>query len=139
MARLVGQDRARGLGLRLLLDTNALLWWLTRPRVLNRHAHAAIADPTNAVFVSPVSLYEIGFKTSAGKLRQRIDVLAELAEVGFAQLPLTWQHAHAAGALPLHHRDPFDRMLVAQAKIEGLTLVTRDQRLEDYQVALLPA
>jgi PIN domain nuclease of toxin-antitoxin system len=136
----VGEDRARReLGLRLLLDTNAVLWALTAPSTLSKPAARALRDPANEVFVSPVSLYEIGFKIAAGKLKQRVDLVAELAKVGFAQLPLTWQHAHAAGSLPLHHRDPWDRLLVAQAQLEGLMIVTRDRVFEDYGVPLLAA
>lgn len=136
---MVGDALQRGVGLKLLLDTHAVYWWLSRPQTLEREAYAAIEDPANEVFVSSASVYEITFKVAVGKLRVAADIVGELANVGFAQLPLMWRHAYAAGSLPLHHRDPFDRLLVAQAQIEGLTIVTRDQAFADYHVALLTA
>jgi PIN domain nuclease of toxin-antitoxin system len=135
----VGKGLDRGLGLRLLLDTHAVYWVLTEPERLSQQAAGAIPDPTNDVFVSAASVYEMTFKIAIGKLKLGADVAAELTRVGFAQLPLTGQHAYAAGSLPLHHRDPWDRILIAQAQVEGLTIVTRDPAFEDYQVATLPA
>ncbi len=89
--------------------------------------------------MSPVSIYESTFKVAIRKLDVDVDVAAEAERVGFAPLPLTWEHARVAGELPLHHRDPFVRMLVAQARVEGLTLVTRDERLGRYGVSILAA
>jgi PIN domain nuclease of toxin-antitoxin system len=90
--------------------------------------------------VSSVSVWEAAIKRALGKLRaDPADLRAELDLAGFGQLPVTWEHGLAAGALPRHHRDPFDRMLIAQAQLEGLTLVTTDQALAAYDVALLPA
>ena len=90
--------------------------------------------------VSAVSLFEISLKKNLGKIRPPVeDVVGELDRRGFVPLDVTPQAAWAAGALPLHHRDPFDRLLVAQAQLEGLTIVTRDPAISRYQVAVLPA
>jgi PIN domain nuclease of toxin-antitoxin system len=123
---------------RLLLDTHALLWWLDDDARLDRAAADAIAE-AEFVAVSAASAWEIGIKQSIGKLAGPDDLRAELATNGFAELPVSVTHALAAGALPPHHSDPFDRMLVAQARLEGLTLVTRDDRLADYGIAHLRA
>lgn len=123
--------------MRLLLDTHTLLWALDRPRVLSRDARAAIADPANDVAVSAVSVWELSLK--ARKLDARPNLSAELARFGFAPLAITWDHAAEVAALPLHHRDPFDRLLIAQARVEGLRIVTRDQAFEPYGVPLLSA
>lgn len=90
--------------------------------------------------VSAISLFEISLKRNLGKLRPPLeDVVGELTRRGFEPLDVTSEQAWAAGALPLHHRDPFDRLLVAQAQLEGLTIVTRDPAISRYQVAVLPA
>jgi len=89
--------------------------------------------------VSPVSPWEIEIKRSRGTLRAPNDLPNQLERAGFVPLPITIAHGLAAGALPLHHRDPFDRMLVAQAQLEGMTIVTRDRDIARYQVAILPA
>ncbi len=90
--------------------------------------------------VSAISLFEISLKQNLGKIQTPVeDVVGELDRRGFAPLDVTAQHAWAAGALPLHHRDPFDRLLVAQAQLEGLTIVTRDAAITRYQVAVLVA
>jgi PIN domain nuclease of toxin-antitoxin system len=89
--------------------------------------------------VSAVSPWEIEIKRATGKLKAPHDLPKRLRELGFAPLSITVEHGVAAGMLPLHHRDPFDRMLIAQAQLEGLTIVTRDPRFDPYGVALLPA
>jgi PIN domain nuclease of toxin-antitoxin system len=123
---------------KLLLDTHALLWWLDADARLDQSAADAIAG-AEYVAVSAASAWEIGIKQAVGKLRGPDDLSAELATNGFTELPVTVAHALAAGALPPHHSDPFDRMLVAQSRLEGLTLVTRDDRLADYGIAHLRA
>ena len=100
---------------------------------------ARLEDPKNDVFVSAVSPWEIEIKRQARRLEAPNEVLDEIEEAGFVLVPISARHAVAAGRLPLHHRDPFDRMLVAQAQLEGLTLVTRDTAFTRYQVAILPA
>jgi PIN domain nuclease of toxin-antitoxin system len=123
---------------RLLLDTHALLWWLDDDARLEKSAVDAIAG-AELVAVSAASAWEIGLKQAIGKLRGPDDLSAELATNGFTELPVTVAHALAAGALPPHHSDPFDRMLVAQSQLEGLTLVTRDDHLGAYGIAHLRA
>jgi len=125
---------------RLLLDTHALLWWLEEHPALSHVAYAAIADPETTVAVSAASLWEISTKQNLGELRPPVDdVVGSLAANRLEALAITPEHAWAAQQLPLHHRDPFDRILVAQAQLEGLTIVTRDSKIARYQVAILPA
>ena len=122
--------------MRLLLDTHALLWWLAGEG-LSAPARDAIADPANLAAVSAASAWEISIKKALGKLTAPDDLENQLAAGGFDQLEITIAHAIAAGELPRHHDDPFDRTLIAQAFAENLTIVTHDKRFEDYGVALL--
>ena len=124
--------------MRLLLDTHALLWWLDDDARLDPSAADAIAD-ADVVAVSAASAWEIAIKQAIGKLTGPEDLSAQLSTNGFTELPVTVAHALAAGALPPHHSDPFDRMLVAQSLLEGLVVVTRDERLADYGIAHLRA
>lgn len=125
--------------MRLLLDTNALIWALLDDPSLTREARSAIGKKGNEAVVSAASVWEISIKQRAGKLVPAVDdVVADLAR-RFTMLPIMPEHAWAAGQLPLHHRDPFDRILIAQAQLEGLTIVTRDPKIARYQVAILPA
>lgn len=124
---------------RFLLDTHALLWWMAEPQRLDGRAHEAIADPSNEVFVSSISAWEITVKHALGKLQAPDNLEASIKKQGFTPLALTFRHAEQAGALPPHHGDPFDRMLVAQAQIEGLTVVTRDRHISRYDVLTMPA
>jgi len=123
----------------LLLDTNALIWTLTKPDRLAKAAREAIRDEGNRIFVSVVSPWEMAIKESQGGLRCPDDLETQLERMRFALLPVSVQHATAIGSLPRHHGDPFDRMLIAQAQIEGLTIVTSDRQIQRYQVALMPA
>ena len=123
----------------LLLDTHVLLWALDSPERLDDRARDAIRDPRNRVVVSSASAWEISIKTALGKLRFDGDLTAVLKAVGFDPLAIDVEHALAAGALPPVHRDPFDRMLVAQARAEGLTVVTRDDVFDGYDVPTLRA
>jgi PIN domain nuclease of toxin-antitoxin system len=115
-----------------------LLWWLEGER-LRDAAQAAIADPDNAVSVSAASMWEISVKHGLGRVGLPPDFVEQVAETSFAPLAITAAHGWRAGQLPRHHSDPFDRMLVAQAQEEGLTIVTRDPDLARYTVALLAA
>ncbi|HUJ06299.1 MAG TPA: type II toxin-antitoxin system VapC family toxin [Streptosporangiaceae bacterium] len=124
--------------MRLLLDTHALLWWLA-DEGLNPQAREAIADPDNLVAVSAASAWEISIKQALGKLTAPDDLEQQLQAGGFTALPISIAHGIAAGRLPRHHEDPFDRVLIAQAMAEGMTIVTRDKRFDNYAVALLPA
>ena len=125
--------------MRLLLDTAPLLWWLGDDPKLGAAARAAIAAPENEVYVSAASAWEISVKRASGKLVAPFDLLTALERNYFAELPIDLVHAVAAGELPPHHKDPFDRMLVAQSQIEGLTLVAVDAEIEKYGVRLVPA
>src|ERR1035438_6959601 len=102
--------------MRLLLDTHILLWWLANNPSLSVRARELIADPDNAVFVSAVSLWEIRLKQSLGKLQLPADFEERLAGESFESLPLLAAHAREVATLPWHHRDPFDRLLIAQAR-----------------------
>lgn len=121
----------------LLLDTHALLWWLADDGRLGVVAREAIADGDNLVSVSAVSAWEISIKKALGKLQAPDDLPGAIAECDLQPLSITLQHATLAGALPRHHDDPFDRMLVAQAIHEGLTIVTADQVFAAYGVGVL--
>ena len=123
----------------LLLDTQALLWWLRDDRRLSRAARAGIADPETDVYVSAVTAWEISIKRALGKLSAPDDLADQVRIGGFGELPVTIADGLLAGALPRHHDDPFDRMLVAQAERHGLTVVTRDPSFAQYGVAVLDA
>ncbi len=124
--------------MRLLLDTHAFLWWLADIK-LSTLARDAIAEPDNEVLVSAASAWEISIKQALGKLNAPRDVADRIRINRFTALPISVAHALVAGALPPHHRDPFDRMLVSQALHEGLTVVTRDARFAAYGVPILAA
>lgn len=123
--------------MKLLLDTQILLWWLGRPKALSSEARSLIAAPENTVFVSAVSLWEIWLKVSLGKLQVPVNFEQRLAREPFDALPLTASQARRVASLPWHHRDPFDRMLLAQALSEGLRLLTADEALTAYGDAAL--
>jgi PIN domain nuclease of toxin-antitoxin system len=123
--------------MKLLLDTQVYLWWiLDDRRRLNAETRKLIASPGNQVYVSAASIWEIAIKRSIGKIDCAVNVADEIEKNDFRALSITVEHAHAAGNLPPHHRDPFDRMLVAQSLAEGLKLVTADFILRDYKIAL---
>ena len=123
--------------MRLLLDTHVLLWWLADDPGLGEEARAGISAPDSAVYVSAATVWEISIKRALGKLEAPSDLLRQIELSRFEPLSMSAAHAHAAGALPRHHDDPFDRMLVAQAISEGLTLLTRDPRMVLYGVGVL--
>jgi PIN domain nuclease of toxin-antitoxin system len=123
---------------RLLLDTHALLWWLDGDRRLSLKARRAIASQSNSLFVSAVSAWEITTKARLGKLPGATDVAADVAACvasqGFLSLDVTILHAQRAGRLPGVHRDPFDRMLIAQSQIEDIALVSDDEAFDKFEV-----
>jgi PIN domain nuclease of toxin-antitoxin system len=127
--------------LRLLLDTHAFIWWLAGDSTLSRAARAAIRDEGNEIFISAASAWEIATKHRIGKLPDAAalaaDVASAVAAQGFAELPMTVRHSQVAGSLTGPHKDPFDRMLIAQAGLETMTLVSRDAIFDAYSIRRL--
>jgi PIN domain nuclease of toxin-antitoxin system len=123
----------------LLLDANAVLWWLADDPTLSRQARSAIADPGNDIQVSAGSVWEIQLKRAIGKLTAPDGIVSAVESVGFVGLPITLGDAEDAGLLPPHHRDPFDRMLVAQAHRLDAVIATRDSVFAAYGVETLTA
>jgi PIN domain nuclease of toxin-antitoxin system len=124
--------------MQFLLDTNALIWWLEDPNKLSSHARIAIENPINSVICSAISAVEIAIKLSTGKLSLEADWEAGAQASQFAFISFTHAHARHFLALPALHKDPFDRMLVAQALELKATLITADKKLADYGVQVLP-
>ena len=118
--------------MKFLLDTHLLLWWLSNSRLLPAQARQLIGDPDNTIFVSAVSVWEVWLKSSMGKLRVPSSFAQKLAGEPFQSLPLRAEHTPAVAMLEWHHRDPFDRMLIAQARSENLILLTADSALGAY-------
>ncbi len=120
-----------------LADTHALLWWLADDPRLSPRAREVIATGDVPIHFSAASVWEAEIKTAIGKLAVGDDLLGALEADGFLELPMTARHAIDAARLPPLHRDPFDRMLVAQARLEGLEIITSDQKIADYGAAVL--
>ena len=123
----------------LLLDAHALLWWLADDPTLDRQAFGAIQDPLNDVLVSAATIWEIEIKRALGKLEAPDGIVQAADRAGIDIVPITGADAETAGRLPAHHRDRFDRMLVAQAGRIGAVLVSRDPAFGAYEVSVLPA
>ncbi len=127
--------------MKLLLDTQCWLWWFAQPERLNEEAIAHIADETNALWLSVASIWEMGIKVAIGKLPlpEPIDsyIPSRMVLLNMRSLEITASHALQASMLPLHHRDPFDRMLVAQAQMEDMMLVSADPMFRLYNVSML--
>ncbi len=125
----------------LLLDTHAFLWWLAGDDSLSAAARTAIADEGNGIFISAASAWEITVKHRIGKLPGVAAIVADIVgtvvDQGFTGLPISLRHGQVAGALPGPHRDPFDRMLIAQAMLENLVLVSNEENFDAYGVARL--
>ena len=122
--------------MKLLLDTQCWLWWFAQPERLSEEKIAHIADEANELWFSVASIWEIGIKVAIGKLPlpEPIDsyISTRIVQLDMRSLEITAGHALRAAALPLHHRDPFDRMLIAQAQMEGMTLVSADPIFKQY-------
>ncbi|MEX0879587.1 MAG: type II toxin-antitoxin system VapC family toxin [Thermoanaerobaculia bacterium] len=126
--------------MRLLLDTHAFVWWLQDSPRLGHGARRAVADTRSLIHVSAASIWELAIKSALGKVNVgRAAIPAEITANGFIELSIRAAHAWRASSLPRHHDDPFDRMLVAQAQLEDLTLVTHDSVFEKYEVPVLSA
>lgn len=123
----------------LLLDAHALLWWLAGDPQLDVQASRSIADPASDVLVSAATVWEIEVKRVAGRLRAPTELLDAIRETGMDTLPITAPDAVSAAGLPMHHGDPFDRMLVAQAQRLDAFIVSRDREVAAYDVQVLPA
>jgi PIN domain nuclease of toxin-antitoxin system len=123
----------------LLLDTHIFLWWLDDPLKLSQEAATAIRNPDNLVYVSAATIWEISIKQALGKIDAPSDFNEVMKSCQFEALPICHEHAQSVRNLPLFHRDPFDRMLVSQAIIKNLTLVTRDSIIIKYAVPHLLA
>ena len=123
--------------MRLLLDTHAALWWLRGDRRFGQTAADRLADPANEVLLSAVVLWEVAIKRSLGKIKVTEDYASILLASGAQPLPITLDHAAAVERLPWHHRDPFDRILIAQALVERAALVSRDDALRPYGVTVV--
>ena len=124
----------------LLLDTHVLLWWLDAPtKLLSEQALTAIRNPDNQIVVSVVSAWEIAIKKALGKLESPDNLKEVIANAKFELMSIDYEHVWQVKDLPSHHRDPFDRLLVSQATVENLTLVTRDPKLQAYNVPILEA
>ena len=127
--------------MRALLDTHAFLWWIVGDERLSDSASRAIADRRNEIFVSAASIWEIAIKGRLGRLSIPGDpgafIGGQIVENSFRGLPIVAGHALRVWDLPDHHQDPFDRLLVAQAQVEGLTLVSRDRQVARYEVEVL--
>ena len=123
--------------MKLLLDTHILLWWLTQDRKLSQTEVTIISDPDNLIFVSAATAWEIAVKKMIGKLAAPDDLSAALAANDFFELPISIEHTQKLYQLPLHHHDPFDRMLIVQAMSEDLTLMTRDAKIALYGIKII--
>ena len=123
--------------MRILLDTHVLIWW-DAGRKLSPDAVAAIAD-ADEVFVSVAAAWEVAIKASLGKISTKRSIATATAESGFLELPIAFTHAEQVRRLPRRHRDPFDRMMIAQAQVEGLVIVTSDREFSAYDVPLIVA
>lgn len=121
----------------ILIDTHILLWWLADDKSLKKKARSQISDIDNLIFVSAATVWEISIKKSLGKLNAPDDLDMVLANNTMESLPIDFVHANLAGRLPKLHVDPFDRMLVAQAKIENLQIMTHDKRISEYDVSVM--
>jgi PIN domain nuclease of toxin-antitoxin system len=124
---------------KILLDTHVLLWWLADDPQLGEPERDVIATPENLIAFSAASIWEIRIKQAVGKLDLPADFADVLARQAFEPLAVTVAHAHALHGLPMLHRDPFDRLLIAQARVEGMTILTRDNVIAQYDVLTLPA
>ena len=125
--------------MRLLLDSHVFVWWALTPERLESTALTAIENAANEVYFSVASAWELAIKAAMKRVELPTGIEGALDERGVEKLGISFSHAAHAGNLPRHHRDPFDRMLIAQAQSEGLTLVTRDQAFSAYEVPILKA
>lgn len=122
---------------RILLDTHAIIWWLAEPELLSKKQFDIISEPSSQVFISAASIWEIRIKESIGKIEVPQNFLDLIKDEGFQFLAINESHADYVSSLPLIHKDPFDRIIIAQAKLEKLSLVTSDKSFEGYEVEII--
>lgn len=122
--------------MRLLLDTHILIWAVLDDPSLSARHREALTAPDVEIFISAVSVWEVAIKRALGKLSVPVELFDEARNAGCRPLELSWEHARAVETLPSHHADPFDRMLIAQAQLEGLTLLSSDKQFTAYDVNL---
>jgi PIN domain nuclease of toxin-antitoxin system len=131
---------ARTQSVKLLIDTNVIIWWMADDPALGRRARALLSDPSSIIFASLVSIWEITMKWRVGKLPAPGSTHAEfLTDEGATLLDITTAHFDALEALPQHHKDPFDHLLIAQAQVEGARILTSDREMTQYGVPCFPA
>ncbi|HEX9961981.1 MAG TPA: type II toxin-antitoxin system VapC family toxin [Pyrinomonadaceae bacterium] len=126
--------------MRLLIDTHILIWFLEGAKLLSKSRRQIIAEPQNDIFVSIASLWEIAIKISLGKLiltKPLADVIKQIAVEDIEVLPIAPEHALQVSVLPFHHRDPFDRIIIAQAQVENLPVMTNDGEFGNYTIKIL--
>lgn len=124
---------------RILIDTHVLIWWFEGDIQLGNLAREHISNPDNEVYVSAATVWEMSIKQQLGKLVAPDDIDARVEIAGFSKLKISLFHGQQAGRLPLHHKDPFDRMLIAQAQAEGLQILTKDEHFPKYGISLIDA
>jgi PIN domain nuclease of toxin-antitoxin system len=124
---------------RLLLDTHALIWWLNGDEQMGLITREEISNPENDIYVSAATTWEMSIKRQLGKLEAPDDIELKVEQAGLLKLSISLFHGEQAGLLPLHHRDPFDRVIIAQAQAEGLVIVTKDKYFPKYGVRLMNA
>lgn len=125
--------------MRYLLDTHIVLWWLTEPQKIQSKARKIIQDKSNEVFISSASFWEIAIKKSIGRLTMPHNLLETIAIEGFKTLPIMPEECIGVADLPMHHTDPFDRLMIMQAKLYNLVLITRDNKIPEYPVITIKA
>ena len=123
--------------MRILLDSHVVVWWCLFPERLSASTVDLLQNPSNEVAVSAASIWELGIKMAKGNLSLPEDWVGKLTADGFTELPVTFHHAKLVANLPLHHADPFDRLLIAQANAEGIPLVTSDRHIRRYNVQVI--
>ncbi len=123
--------------MRYLIDTHILLWWLNNDKRLSSQVSGILSDANNEIYVSIVSPWEIGVKVRINKLPLQTTLEEVFENIEFAMLPISLEHVVTFSKLPLHHKDPFDRMLIAQAQVENLTFITSDPKIKQYDIPVL--
>ena len=122
-----------------LLDTRVFIWWMEKSRRLPQDIYKDINNPHNRIFLSVVTIWELIIKIEAKKIKLKFDLKSSVEKIGFKIIPIQLHHVSEVENLPLHHKDPFDRILIAQAITENLTLITSDQKIWKYRLKLIKA